>query len=76
METGIIVGLLLAVLVGISLGLLTRTLHAMAADGCATAGIGVDTIDPASPATLAEELGYEFRDGLVLMSRTLGAEGA
>lgn len=54
---------------GISLALLTRTLSAMAADGCRAAGIGVDTVDPEPPSMLEEELGYEPRDSLILMSR-------
>lgn len=58
---------------GIALALLSRTLRSMAADGCAMAGLGVDTTDPASPALLARELGYEARDGLELMSRFLPA---
>lgn len=53
---------------GISVGLLTRTLHSMAGAGCRAAGIGVDTTDAASPEVLSERLGYETRDGLVLMS--------
>lgn len=56
---------------GISLALLSRTLGRMAADGCGAAGIGVDTLDPASPEVLAQQLGYEARDGLVLMSRVV-----
>lgn len=56
---------------GISVGLLTRTLHSMAGDGCRAAGIGVDTVDAASPEVLSERLGYETRDGLVLMSRVV-----
>lgn len=54
---------------GIAVALLQRTLVAMAADGCAEAGIGVDTTDPASPGLLTHNLGYEPRDGLVLMSK-------
>lgn len=54
---------------GISLALLSRSLGAMAADGCGGAGIGVDTLDPASPEVLCRELGYEARDGLVLLGR-------
>ncbi len=54
---------------GIALALLTHTLAAMAADGCRGAGIGVDTIDPAPPSMLEEQLGYVPRDSLILMSR-------
>ena len=54
---------------GIALALLTHTLSAMAADGCRAAGIGVDTTDPAPPSMLEEQLGYEPRDSLILMSK-------
>ncbi|GAB3814636.1 GNAT family N-acetyltransferase [Tessaracoccus terricola] len=54
---------------GIAIALLQRTLVSMAEDGCDEAGIGVDTTDPASPGLLKRNLGYEPRDGLVLMSK-------
>lgn len=59
---------------GISIGLLQRTLVAMAEDGCVAAGIGVDTTDAASPGLLGQHLGYETRDGLVLMAKVVPAE--
>lgn len=59
---------------GIAVALLQRTLVAMAEDGCDGAGIGVDTTDPASPGLLKRNLGYEPRDGLVLMSKVVPAE--
>lgn len=58
---------------GISVALLSRTLRSMAADGCVSAGIGVDTVDPASPDSLQEVLGYEMRDGLELLSKVVPA---
>lgn len=61
---------------GIAIALLQRTLVAMAEDGCDGAGIGVDTTDPASPGVLNQKLGYEARDGLVLMSKVIAAAGS
>ena len=61
---------------GIAVALLQRTLVAMASDGCDGAGIGVDTTDPASPGMLTQSLGYEARDGLVLMSKVVPPQAA
>lgn len=58
---------------GISTALLVRGLHAMAADGCVSAGIGVDTVNENFLKHLEHRLGYATRDAITLMSKTVGA---
>ncbi len=58
---------------GIASALLERTLESMAQSNCPGAGIGVDTTDPGVPAMLQGPLGYEQRDSIVLMSKTIAA---
>ena len=58
---------------GIASGLLERTMVSMARSGCPGAGIGVDTVDAALPEVLHGSLGYEARDALVLMGKTIAA---
>lgn len=57
---------------GISTALLTRGLHAMAADGCLSAGIGVDTVNENFLEHLEHHLGYATRDAITLMSKRVG----
>lgn len=58
---------------GISTALLLRGLHSMAADGCRTAGVGVDTVNEDFLNHLEHHLGYRTRDAIILMSKTLPA---
>lgn len=56
---------------GISTGLLTRSLNAMAADGALSAGIGVDTVNETFLNHLADHIGYATRDAITLMSKRI-----
>lgn len=56
---------------GIASALLERTLVSMAGSRCPGAGIGVDTTDAAVPGALSGWLGYEPRDTVLLMSKTI-----
>ncbi|RMB58763.1 GNAT family N-acetyltransferase [Tessaracoccus antarcticus] len=56
---------------GIASGLLEHTMVSMAQSGCPGAGIGVDTQDPNLPRFLHGSLGYESRDAVVLMAKTI-----
>lgn len=60
---------------GIGSALLEHTLASMAASQCPGAGIGVDTSETSFPEILHRELGYEHRDSVQLMSKTLPAAG-
>ncbi|MFV0428063.1 MAG: GNAT family N-acetyltransferase [Arachnia sp.] len=55
---------------GLWLALLERSLAAMQADGCPVAGIGIDAPDEADVAPLLDELGFETRDAVTLLSLT------
>ncbi len=58
---------------GLASALLERTLVSMAASGCDTAGIGVDTTDPNGAVSFQNAVGYEPGDSVLLMSKTLAA---
>ncbi|MDO5735629.1 MAG: GNAT family N-acetyltransferase [Propionibacteriaceae bacterium] len=56
---------------GIASALLERTMESMAHSQCRGAGIGVDTDDTGVPEMLRDPLGYEDRDSVLLMSKTI-----
>lgn len=56
---------------GIASALLERTMVAMAHSRCPGAGIGVDTTGEEEPRVLRGWLGYEPRDSVLLMSKTM-----
>jgi len=58
---------------GIAEALLARSLHSMAASGCPAAGIGVDTRNRAVADWLHRVLGYEERDGVTLLGKSIPA---
>lgn len=59
---------------GIAVALLEHTLKSMADSQCSDAGIGVDTVDAGFLQVLNNTLGYEQRDSVQLMSKTIPAE--
>ncbi|MGV8845576.1 GNAT family N-acetyltransferase [Tessaracoccus sp.] len=56
---------------GIASALLERTMVSMADSSCPGAGIGVDTTDPDVPGRMVALLGYEVRDSVLLMVKTM-----
>lgn len=56
------------------MALLEHTLKSMADSQCSDAGIGVDTVDAGFLQVLNNTLGYEQRDSVQLMSKTIPAE--
>lgn len=56
---------------GIALLLLSEALRAMQADGCAEAGIGIDSRDDTALTRIGKDLGYTTRDAVQLLSRVV-----
>jgi len=58
---------------GVAEALLARSLRSMADSGCPAAGIGVDTRNRAVADWLHRVLGYEERDSVTLLGKSIPA---